>query len=74
MLDRLFPRPDPVANLPVAPARPTLRQIASEAPTNQLLAVLAEQIALRSDVDPALLRECAQRLDRHSDALERSRR
>lgn len=78
MLARLFDRNAELAREAEAalrpPPRPNLRQVASEAPTNQLIAVLADEVRTRSDVDPVLLRDVAHLLDRWADELEREAR
>lgn len=60
-------------DLPMPAPKPTLREIASTAPTHQLIAVLADELCLRSDADPQLLHHFANLLGRHADEIERSR-
>jgi len=59
--------------LPMPAPKPTLREIAAEAPSYQLIAVMGDEIGTRSDIDPSLLRNYAHLLDRWADELERAK-
>ena len=61
-----------VSEMPLPPPRPTLREIAAEAPSYQLIAVFGQEIGKRSDIDPTLLRNFAHLMDRWADEIERT--
>lgn len=72
LIDRLMAPTRQELTLPITAPKPTLRQIAAEAPSYQLIAVFGDEIGKRSDIDPTLLRNFAHLMDRWADELERT--
>jgi hypothetical protein len=56
-----------------AAPKPSLRQVASAAPTGQLMAIFLDELPRRSDMDPDVLREFSHVVGRWADELERNR-